>query len=65
MDGYELAAAIRDRLGTSVRLMALTGYGQQKDVARAEAAGFEAHFVKPVALAKLLTQIEMGRTPWA
>jgi CheY-like chemotaxis protein len=38
--------------------MALTGYGQQQDVARAERAGFEAHFVKPVAPAKLLTEIE-------
>jgi len=42
--------------------MALTGYGQQNDVARTEHAGFEAHFVKPVALAKLLTEIEMSRS---
>jgi signal transduction histidine kinase/CheY-like chemotaxis protein len=64
MDGYEVAAAIRERLGAEVRLMAVTGYGQQKDVACAERAGFEAHFIKPVALAKLLAQIELelGRT---
>ena len=58
MDGYELAAAMRARAGAGLRLMALTGYGQQQDVARAERAGFEAHFVKPVAPAKLLTEIE-------
>jgi CheY-like chemotaxis protein len=62
MDGFELAAALRERLGTDVRLMALTGYGQQNDVARTERAGFEVHFVKPVALARLLTEIEMGRS---
>jgi signal transduction histidine kinase/CheY-like chemotaxis protein len=62
MDGYELAATLRARIGRNVRLMALTGYGQQQDVARAERSGFDAHFVKPVALAKLLTEIEMGRT---
>jgi signal transduction histidine kinase/CheY-like chemotaxis protein len=62
MDGHELAVAIRERLDTKVRLMALTGYGQQNDVARTERAGFEAHFVKPVALAKLLTEIEMSRS---
>lgn len=62
MDGYELAVAIRERLETKVRLMAFTGYGQQNDVARTKPAGFEAHFVKPVALAKLLTEIEMSRS---
>ncbi len=61
MDGYELAGKIHDRLGREVRLMALTGYGQEQDVARAEQAGFVAHFVKPVALAKLLAEIEMGQ----
>jgi signal transduction histidine kinase len=60
MDGYELAAAIRESGTESIRLMALTGYGQQQDVARAEKAGFAAHFVKPVALARLLTEIEIG-----
>ena len=35
--------------------------GKDMLLARAEQAGFEAHFVKPVALAKLLTEIEMRR----
>jgi signal transduction histidine kinase len=60
MDGYELAAAIRERAANRTRVMALTGYGQQQDVARAERAGFDAHFVKPVALARLLAEIEIG-----
>jgi len=53
MDGYDLAARIRE-LHHACRLIALTGYGQEKDRARATEAGFEAHFVKPVALQAFL-----------
>jgi CheY-like chemotaxis protein len=59
MDGYELATAMRASGGPAIRLMAVTGYGQEQDLARAERAGFHAHFVKPVALAKLVAEIEM------
>ena len=49
IDGYEVARRIRRDAGCSkVRLIALTGYGQQSDVANAMAAGFDAHLVKPV-----------------
>ena len=48
MNGYELAAAVRERLGTSIRLMAMSGYGQPDDVRRSEAAGFDRHLTKPV-----------------
>ncbi|HUQ03422.1 MAG TPA: ATP-binding protein [Kofleriaceae bacterium] len=58
MDGYELAATIRARGG--MLLIAVTGYGQEHDRARAERAGFDLHFTKPVAIAKLLTAIEMA-----
>ncbi len=50
MDGYELARALRGRYGTSVRLVALTGYGQPSDIDRTRQAGFDAHLVKPVSL---------------
>jgi signal transduction histidine kinase len=54
MDGYELAAELRRRPGFSnTRLVALTGYGQQADQARARAAGFAAHLVKPITPAQL------------
>ncbi len=61
MDGYELAGALRAALGPSVRLLALSGYGQQQDKERAFASGFEAHFVKPVSLKKVLATIEVER----
>ena len=55
MDGYQLAAEIRRRLaGKPMRLIAFTGYGGADDVARATAAGFDAHLVKPVEIDRLL-----------
>ncbi len=47
MDGYELARRLRGQLG-AVKLIALTGYGQAADRARAKDAGFDLHMVKPV-----------------
>jgi CheY-like chemotaxis protein len=66
MDGYELAAALRSRFGPALRLMAVTGYGQEQDRARALAGGFECHFVKPMSIQKVLAAIEIdgaGRVP--
>jgi signal transduction histidine kinase len=48
MDGYEVARTIRaDPSLRAVRLIALTGYGEQEDRRRAEQAGFDAHVTKP------------------
>jgi CheY-like chemotaxis protein len=63
MDGYELAGELRERLGASVRLMALTGYGQERDRDRTRDAGFDAHLVKPIGLSKLLAAIEVATQP--
>jgi signal transduction histidine kinase/ActR/RegA family two-component response regulator len=58
MDGYEVARRLRAApRGDRLTLIALTGYGQQDDRARARDAGFHAHLVKPVdfsALERLL-----------
>src|SRR6516225_1720938 len=49
IDGYELARRIRaDEALHHVRLIAITGYGQEEDKARALSAGFAAHLLKPV-----------------
>jgi CheY-like chemotaxis protein len=49
MDGYELARRLRAQPGGELtRLIAVTGYGQASDRAKAKAAGFDAHLVKPV-----------------
>ena len=47
-DGYEVARRVRSVHGPTIVLIALTGYGQPEDRARAEAAGFDLHLVKPV-----------------
>jgi two-component system, sensor histidine kinase len=52
LDGYEVALRLRAS-GSTVRLIALTGYGQAEDVQRTRAAGFDAHLVKPVDFAAL------------
>jgi CheY-like chemotaxis protein len=58
MDGYQLATEIRrrrDAAGRAApRLVALTGYGGPEDAARATAAGFATHLVKPVEIEQLL-----------
>lgn len=48
LDGYGLARRLRAMPGTAgALLIALTGYGQREDIARAGEAGFDHHFVKP------------------
>lgn len=49
MDGYALATAMRaDPELRSAFLIAMTGYGQDRDREDAEAAGFDLHLTKPV-----------------
>ena len=58
MDGYELAKRIREKLGPSCRLVALTGYGQEHDRRRSAESGFAAHLVKPVDPKRVLDLID-------
>jgi len=52
MDGYELARLLRPQ-SRNLRLVAVTGYGQDRDRQLTEHAGFEAHFTKPIDLKNL------------
>lgn len=56
INGYELARALR-AAQPELRLIALTGYGQDADTEAARRAGFNAHCTKPVTIAVLLEQI--------
>ncbi len=58
MDGYELADKLRKRGGRPFPMVALTGYGQPEDRARARIAGFAEHLVKPVDFGQLLLALE-------
>jgi signal transduction histidine kinase len=49
MNGYELARRIREEpWGKSLKLIALSGWGQPDDARKALEAGFDMHLVKPV-----------------
>lgn len=51
MNGYEFAQRVRsDTTIAGVYLVAVTGYGQTEDRARALNAGFNTHLVKPINL---------------
>jgi two-component system, sensor histidine kinase len=52
-NGYEVARRLRARHGSTVVLVALTGYGQPSDRAESAKAGFDHHLVKPVDLDKV------------
>ncbi|WP_345814512.1 PAS domain S-box protein [Paraburkholderia sp. PREW-6R] len=57
MDGYELAGRLRATCDAPLLLIAITGYGQPEDRVRAQAAGFDLHFVKPVKVESLLESL--------
>jgi CheY-like chemotaxis protein len=64
MDGFELAARLRANpsLG-ALKLVAVTGYGQESDRRRSAEAGFAEYLVKPVSVAQVqeaIARLTMG-----
>jgi CheY-like chemotaxis protein len=66
MDGYELARRLKQTPGLqALKLVAVTGYGQESDRERSRDAGFEMHLVKPLnvdTLAGLIRTVMEGRS---
>jgi signal transduction histidine kinase len=63
IDGHEVARRIRAALGSRVVLVAVTGYGGERERQRSRKAGFDAHLVKPVSyedLARVLDRAAGG-----
>ena len=61
LNGYEVARQLRKLPGAAeLRLIALTGYGQAEDRARAFEAGFDDHLVKPVDNSVLRSHLAAG-----
>ena len=59
MSGHEVAAELRKTQGgRALRLVAISGYGQETDREQSVKAGFDLHLVKPVSLDTLLSVIE-------
>ena len=62
MDGYELARRLRELpAGRDIRLVAVTGYGQERDRVASRAAGFAEHVVKPVDIERLRAILDEAR----
>ena len=64
MDGYEVARRIR-QLPSAARilLVAITGWGEEKDQQRTREAGFDHHLTKPVRLDALRALLTSLRSP--
>jgi signal transduction histidine kinase len=64
MDGYEVCRAFRqDEMFKNIPIVAQTGWGQERDKARASEAGFNHHLVKPVRLDELERLLSKERPP--
>ena len=61
LDGYGVAAALRTLPETAhVRLIALSGRGQEEEQRRAREAGFDLHLTKPIDFAELRELLEVA-----
>ncbi|HET7202144.1 MAG TPA: ATP-binding protein [Steroidobacteraceae bacterium] len=60
MDGYETCRRMREA-GSRAYIVALTGWGQQKDRHQVLRSGFDAHLTKPADPAQLEELLEQGR----
>ena len=55
LDGHEVCRRVREEpWGKDIRIIALTGWGQEDDRRKSEEAGFNGPLVKPVDYDKLL-----------
>jgi PAS domain S-box-containing protein len=54
LDGYEVARRLRAMTGPAMRIIAITGWGQDADRQCSREAGFDVHLVKPVEPAELV-----------
>lgn len=58
MDGHQLGTRLRALLPVPLRLIALSGFGQENDRKKSFAHGFAAHLVKPADFAALCEALE-------
>jgi CheY-like chemotaxis protein len=64
IDGYEVVRRVQKQFSKSeIFLVALTGYGHEKDREAVFQAGFDEHFVKPVEIERLERALSRPRKP--
>lgn len=61
ISGYKVAEILRKEFGDSLTLIALTGYGQNKDKLEAKKAGFNYHMTKPISINELKNIVEENK----
>ncbi len=61
MDGYEVCRRLRKQGMVEAQIIAMTGYGQERDQQQSLAAGFDAHTVKPVDIGEVLKLMDSRR----
>jgi CheY-like chemotaxis protein len=60
LNGYEVARRLRAEYGPErLKLIALTGWGQEQDRRRSKEVGFDHHLTKPVELSMLQTVLDL------
>jgi len=58
LNGYEVAKRIRNEFNGSIRIISLSGYGQESDRQKALESGIDRFLVKPIDLNELKTILE-------
>jgi signal transduction histidine kinase len=61
LDGYEVCRQARERGLSDARIIAVSGYGQARDRSQSQAAGFDAHCVKPIELGEIMKILTDGQ----
>ncbi len=63
LDGYAVAEALRENARTAdIRIVAVSGYGKERDRSRAQEAGFDDYLVKPVQPPDIRALLARGRS---
>jgi CheY-like chemotaxis protein len=66
LNGYEVAERLRRQPATcDAFIVAITGWGQEKDRQSARAAGFDEHLVKPADVEHLVRLLRAGASATA
>jgi len=61
IDGYEVCRRLRQQGMVDTQIIAMTGYGQERDRQRSREAGFDAHTVKPVDIGEVVKLLASHR----
>lgn len=61
LDGFEVARGVREQLGTGIWLVAVSGYGLDRDREQSKQAGFDRHLTKPLDTKTLRELIEQAK----